>query len=769
MARRVARGSGAFPAEVTGLVGRRSETADIKRLLERSRLVTLIGPGGVGQTRLALHVGRVLAGAFPDGTWLVPLAELSEPDLVVSVVLARLELTGTDLDELIERIGSQRMLLVLDNCEHLVGAISPVVRELLARCPELYVLATSRSALRVEGEALYQVPPLAVPEPGVDPASSPISWDAVALFLERASLQNPDFAGARVDQLAVAELCRRLDGLPLAIELAASSTRWLPLTALLERSADPLDSVTEGSQLAPDRHRSLRASLDYSRDLCSPEARRLWARMSVFRGGATLEAIESICGASNLSTGVGPVLAELVDKSIVRLTGSRYRMLETIRQYGAELLRADGESDAIADAHLAYYAALADDLTWDWFGPKQAELSRRLAEDQGNVRAAFSAALDDPSRQRTGLRMGSSLWAFWIGSGSPAEGRHWLSRLLTGTDEATPERATALWVHGFLAIVDGDIPEGRASLDRCLAMARGVDDAAVAHAVNALGMADLFEGRIDEAVERLTEGVNLESRVDASSGHMADALSNLGLALCYAGDLDKATDILTEGRTLCEARGEELLLSWTLAFLALTHLLSGRAADALDLVRESLIIKRRLDNHQGMAWSGEIAAWILLELGDAQRSAALLGACESRSAEFGPLFHGFSGMQTWHAEYAGRARRALGAATFDREFKHGQALTLDDLVATALGEGAAAVVEGAAVPTWGANLTAREREIAEMVATGKTNREIAAKLVIAPRTVDTHVQHILTKLDFTSRSQVAALLAASTARGRTAP
>ncbi len=516
-----------------------------------------------------------------------------------------------------------------------------------------------------------------------------------------------------------------------------------------------------GARSAPGRHRSLRASLDYSYDLCSPEARILWSRLSVFRGGATLNAIESVCDGGALAPAdVGPALFELVDKSIVRFDGSHYQVLESIRQYGEELLRAAGAAEAVAEEHLMYFASVADDLNWDWFGPKQAVLSAGLLQEQANVRAALAFSMQHPSRHQIGMRMASSLWVFWIGSGMPSEGRRWLSRLLAVDTPPNPARATALWVHGFLSVVDGDIPGGRRTLETCLRVAEGVDPASVAHATNALGMADLFDNRVEDAIERLCEGVRLERRLDASSPYLVDALTNLGLAYCYRGELDRAVEVLEESRALSDAHEEQLLHSWTLVFLGLAHLRAGRPEDALDLVRDGLLRKRAIGNQQGMSWAGDIFAWALLETGDAARAATLLGACEVRSADFGPLFHGFPGMLGWHTDYVARARRALGETAFERAFAAGRALSLDAMLAFALDEQPIdEPLSGTGAEDQLGALTRREREIATMVASGKTNREIAAELVIAPRTVDTHVQNILTKLDFTSRQQVVALVA----------
>lgn len=770
MVRRDARPGDTLPVEVTSLVGRQTETAEIKGLLMRSRLVTLSGPGGVGKTRLARHVARMVRSAFADGVWIVPLADLSQPDLIAATVAAVLGTSrsagsdaGGDMEGLLAAIGDQQMLVVLDNCEHLADAAADLVSALLHGCGSLRVLATSREALRVEGEALFRVPPLALPVAGVglSPGTAR-SYDGVALFLERAGALNPDIAAGRYDEHSVVELCRELDGLPLAIELAAAGSRWLSVESMLAHGGDPLAPATRVSRSTAVRHRSMRASLDYSRDLCTPEARTLWARLSVFRGGATLAAVQSVCSGPTLTAAeVWTALCELTDKSLVVPDGSRYTMLETIRLYGAELLVEAGEVEVVREAHLRYVLRLAEELQAGWFGPHQSRLLSRALADQANVRSALEGALDGVGTAGTGLRVASSLWMFWISSGLPGEGRRWLSRLLAASDPTDPERAPALWIHGFLCAVNGDIPAARELLSECARTAVAVGDpATAAHARSSLGIAELFGGQLEEAIEHLEAGVAMERASAGGAPYLTDALINLGLAYCYRGDLDEAHAVLDEASQLCAAHGEGLLQSWALAFLALEALLRGQAETAAGLARESLVRKRAINNEQGMVWAIELLAWAAVACGDAHRAAVLFGVGEARAEDFGPAFHGFAGMREWHEQYAAQAAEMLGTTAHRTALAYGRRLTLEDAASVALGEGVAKVGDSGD-PVQDLPLTRREQEIARLVATGRTNREIADELVIALRTVDTHVQHILTKLDFTSRSQVAALIAAS--------
>jgi predicted ATPase/DNA-binding CsgD family transcriptional regulator len=761
--RRGHRGQDSLPPDVTTLIGRTAESAEVKALLQQYRLVTLWGTGGVGKTRLAFQVARTVRGAFGDGVWTVRLADLSEPDLIAATVGARLGVggsAGVGVADLVAEIGDQQLLLVLDNCEHLADAAAELVDGVLQGCPYVRILATSREALRVEGEALFLVPPLALPAPGAEEGGRAQQYDGVALFLERAGAHNADIAAGRYDEQAVVELCRHLDGLPLAIELAASGSRWLSVESMLALGADPLADAVRAARFAPERHRSIRASLDYSHRMCSAEAQVLWARMSVFRGGATRVALDTVCAGVDLpQERVWPALCELIDKSLVQLDGSRYRMLETIRLYGAARLEERGETETVRRAHLDWVVAMAEAAQAGWFSPDQPVWLTTVLADQANVRAALEGTLTTSGTAGTGLRIASLLWMFWISSGLPGEGRLWLGRLLEASDEADPERAPALWIHGFLSAVNGDIPEARRSLQQCERLAELTGDvASAAHARSSLGIAELFDGNVGPAIELLESGVEMERTAPGAHPYMADALINLGLAYCYRGRLDDAHAVLTEALQLCTAHHEEMFLSWALAFLGLEALLRGRPEAAAGFARESLVRKRDLNNVQGIGWAIELSAWAAVEAGDASRAAVLLGAGEARTEDFGPAFHGFVGMHEWHAHYAGRTAALLSPAAYRAATERGRRLSLDEATAIALGETLIKVEEGVPEPLRDLPLTPREREIAHLVATGRTNREIAHELVIAPRTVDTHVQHILTKLNFTSRSQVAALI-----------
>ncbi|WP_202970810.1 ATP-binding protein [Saccharothrix sp. ALI-22-I] len=752
---------------MTRLIGRRAEMAEVKRLISASRLVTLVGTGGVGKTRLALHVARQVRGVFDGGVWLVSLADLADPELLAATVMSVMRSggrVGTGTAELVEHIADQHVLLVLDNCEHLVDACAQFVGELLGRCRNVRILATSRESLRVAGEALFPVPPLSVPTSDATVDTRELGrYDAVTLFLDRASALNPGMSLSDDEHYAVATLCRRLDGLPLAIELAAVRSRVLSVKALLSREENRFQLLTKGSRTAPARHQTLRATVDYSYEFCSPAARKLWARMSVFAGGADMDAIKAVCTGNGLTTDdVHNALAELIDKSIVTFDGSRYHMLETIRGYGRERLREFGEERDTRLAHRDFIAGLAAEVAASWFGPDQQALLWETLTEQANIRAALDFCLHEPGMVRVGLRIARSLWAFWFGCGRHDEGRLWLDRLLAADPEPSPERVSALWVYAHLAITDGAAPLGLELLDECLKLAHQLGDrASIVRAIRIRGLAETFLGQVEKGIASIEEGIEerigLERELPRVNPFLAAALLNLGLARLCARQLDRAVEALEESRRLCADAGEQMEQAWCLLFLGLAAVLDGRLSDAVELIKDGLRRKHALEDLHGIHAGIGFLAWAALEEGKNERAARLMGASRAVSAVQGAHMAGIRPLLRWDADYEAKAREILGESVFDALFDEGHGLDFDQAVKYALElrdepDSSARVEEY--LP-----LTPREREIAQLVTEGKTNKDIAAQLVIARRTVDTHVEHILAKLGFTSRTQVAALFA----------
>jgi predicted ATPase/DNA-binding CsgD family transcriptional regulator len=751
-----------LPAELSRIVGRRAESAALRRLLSDSRLVTLTGVGGVGKTRLAVHVARQVRSAFPDGVCLVMLADLATPGLLPTAVMSAASRglrAGAGIAELADELAERQLLLVLDNCEHLAAACADLVTTLLRRCPGLRVLTTSRERLRVEGEAVFAVPPLSVPAEGQHLELSDLTrYEALALFVERASAVHRDESSADLDAESVATMCRRLDGLPLAIELMAGRAATLPVKTLTERADDRFRLLTGGSRSAPPRHQTLWAAVDYSYALCSEPARLLWSRMSSFVGGATLDSVRDVCADSALpAADVEAALTELVEKSVVVFNGHRYQMLETLREYGRERLHERVEEISIQVAHLDHFAGLAaDPVSGACRSATKARMTSLLVE-HANLRAALEFSLRDRAHRARGLRMASSLWQFWFGCGLQREGRHWLGELLTDFEEPCLERMTALWVDGFLAAVDGDHGYAVQRADLCADLAKRLgDQSGIAHATYVRALAILFRGQTNEALPMLEKAVGLLRTVPGSNPVLGASLLSLGIAACLANELELATAALTEGHDLSRASGEELQESWIRVWLGVPALLDGRHDEAVDTFKAVLADNRSIDDMVGMNFAVEFLAWAAMDAGDNERAAELLGISQALAEPVGHLA-GAAGLRLWHEVRVADLVSRLGIRSFDEAVERGQRRSVQDGLAFALEESLSPAKSPVGHDT--SPLTRREREVASLVAQGMSNKEIAAQLVISQRTAETHVEHILTKLGFNSRTQIVAMFA----------
>jgi non-specific serine/threonine protein kinase len=427
---------GNLPVDMTSFVGRRHEVAEVKRLLTASRLVTLTGVGGVGKTRLALRVANEVQRAFPDGVWLVELAALGDPGLVAQTVASALDIrdlsTRRPVTVLTDHLADTQLLLVLDNCEHLLDACAAVADALLRACPGLRILTTSRQALSIAGEHIFTVPPLSVPDANVpSPAEALAHYEAVTLLIERAAAIAPGFSVTQENHVAVARLCAQLDGIPLAIELAAARLRSLSVDQVAERLESRYRLLTGGSRAAPPRHQTLRALIDWSYELCSEQEKRLWARMSVFAGGFDLMAAESICAGEELNAdAILEVVDHLVAKSVLFSEMQdgrvRYRLLETIRQYGRERLTESGQEAGLRLRHRDFYLRLAQQSVSEWCGPGQEAWLARLRIEHDNLRAALDFCMTDPAETQAGLDLASALRFHWIAAASSVrDGAGW--------------------------------------------------------------------------------------------------------------------------------------------------------------------------------------------------------------------------------------------------------------------------------------------------------------------------------------------------------
>lgn len=757
--------TGNLPLELTSLVNRRTELTEVKNLLSTHRLVTLTGIGGVGKTRLALRAATQVSRDYSDGVWLIELADVTEPSLLVDVIAGAVGVRNESavplIDVLLQFLCPRDTLLVLDNCEHLVQAVAELNEEILRLCPELRVLATSREPLNIAGEAVLRVSPLTVPEPGREPSLKGMPrFDAVTLFAERAAAAVPGFELAEDNKGAVAGICARLDGLPLAIELAAARMRTMSPQQILQRLNDRYALLTRAGRTAPTRQQTLRLCVDWSFDLCTPVERQLWAQLSVFAGSCELDAVEGVCDVEAAPESLLDVLSSLVDKSILvrEETGSvvRFRMLETLRDYGRQELRDTGRFQDLRRRHHAWYQRLLDDSAATWIGSEQPKWIARLEREQANLRDALEYCLseDTPEATEAGLRTATGLYEFWNFRGLYGEGRSWLNRLLARPGAySVPIRIEALCAAGKLAATHGEFPAAQAQLQEARALAttelRQHTRAQIAYAE---GLFALAQGESGQARTHFERAVELTTG-DPHGQLRMSALALLGWAYELAGDTDRAADFYREVLAVTEPRGELLHRCAVLRGLGVSAWRRGDRARAQQLLTEALRVNSGLNSRVLTVFGLEGLAWTLDPRSDAERATVLMGAAEGLAPAGSQVTLVFHNMARFHDDCERAARRTLGTRAFDTAYRRGQAMSMNTAVAYALG---APETERASGPGSTGTLTKREHQVADLVAQGLSNKQIAAKLVISQRTAQSHVEHILTKLGFTSRAQIAA-------------
>jgi predicted ATPase/DNA-binding CsgD family transcriptional regulator len=757
---------GNVPADLTSFVGRRSDIADVKGLLATSRLASLVGPAGVGKTRLVLRIAGDLRRAFVDGVWFVELADVREPAEIASAIAMVLGIAGDEpetAETLAEKLREDRMLLILDNCEHLVDACAELVSELLRGAGELRVLTTTRQPLRASGELIHLVGALDYPDPRLPlPPGATTQFSAMALFVDRARAVVPDFAVSAENEDAVAQLCRRLEGMPLSIELAALSLRVLSVRDLVERTDDVFDVLTTGPRTVPSRHQSLEAAVDWSYALCTPAERAFWARCSVFAGHFDHEAAVSVCVEDESPDDVLGVLAGLVDKSVLSREehdGSvRFAMSDTIRAYGLKKLADLELVERLHDRHLAYYESLLERAVLASFGPDQERWLIALQLDHANITAALErATASKPGAQRA-MRLATRAWFYWTGCGYLNEGAQWLERSLEADLVPSPERADALWAAALLAVLQGRVSLAEDYANEAERVAAAVPRTDVrAHAAHVRGLAALFAGDLGRAGDRLAAAADLY--VDAGVNDALSTLIEVDRAITYLfdGRPAAAADAIERCRQVCVVRGDRWVLSHALQVAALAEFLRGDLGTAAALVEESMTTKRRFHDVLGIALGLDLLAWVAAASGEPARAATLLGAAHRQWTSVGEPLFGSKHFADLRANAEETARRASDTA-YEDGYAHGAAFEVEQAVAYALHEPEPRDIElDAADPAVG--LTRREAQVAELVGRGLSNKEIAATLVISQRTAEGHVQRILTKFGFTSRAQVATWVA----------
>src|SRR5215208_2638945 len=601
-----------LPLQPTPLVGREKEVAQVCDLLRsgETRLLTLTGPGGIGKTRVALQTAADLLEDFPDGTFFVPLATLTEAQLFSSAIAETLGVKETGeqpLDESLEDyLGERRMLLVLDNFEQVLGA-APAVTALLAGAPGLKVLATSRAPLALYGEHEFPVPPLTLPDLERPPPLERLTqYEAVGLFVERARAIKPDFEVTNESAPAVAEICVRLDGLPLAIELAAARIKMLPPQAMLQRLSSRLKLLTGGARDLPERQRTLRGAIEWSHALLEEGEKTLFALMAVFSGGRTLEAIEAVCDAGgDLLLDAFEGVSSLLDKSLLRQEEGpkgepRFVMLETIHEYARERLQESGEAEEIGRGHIRYFLALAEEAAPELTGADQVSWMDRLEAEHDNFRAALSRSLE-AGDAKSALRIGGALWRFWNVRGHFSEGRHWLGTGLSG-GEAAPVvvRAEASLGLGYLELRQGDYGRAVEDLEASLSLYRGVGDRrGEAYALCFLGWIALDRSDLQRAQALLEESLAL-SRAAGTARDVSVALNALAMLNVYRGDYARATAMQEESLSLAREASDVQIIAIFTYNSGFAAAITGEYERAEALVRESQELFREVGD-RGMA------------------------------------------------------------------------------------------------------------------------------------------------------------------------
>lgn len=763
----------ALALDATPFIGRRRELVDLRRTLASARLVTLTGIGGAGKTRLA----RSYAESEPAGSavWTVPLADVTESHLVGLAVVEALGLhirpTDSPVDAVAELVADRTALLVLDNCEQVGDAAAFLVVELLERCPQLRVLTTSRHALGVRGEVVYPVPPLSVPAPDAEVGVADLErYDGVRLFLQRAVAAMPGFRPTEANASAVARLCGALEGLPLSLELAAARITALTPEVMLERLEDRYRLLSRGYADTPDRQRSLLASVTWSYDLCSPQERLLWARLSVFAGGFGLEAAEYVCSGSGLEPGeVLDVLQNLIDKSLVTRDPAddlHYRMLETIRQFGMGRLAEAGEFEHYRHRHEQWFTDLSVRLGVEWTGPTQAVWLEHWRRNHANLRIVLEHCAGHPEDAPTALRVVMALEGYWLVTGLLAEARHWLELALSHGTGSVPERALAHGMLAYLAAIRGDADATATHLaenDALVAQAGHPPlPLLVAYRAFTRASAAFFAGDMDEALTGAQEALARFEDVGVVN-HVSVCLMITGVCHDHRGEREAAERAIEACLETTRAAGELYTRSLALWWRGVAARDAGDLERATRLQLEALTMKEVLRDRPGLAMVLEALASIASARGDGERAATLLGAARTiwTFVQGAPASAPFIAGEREVGESL--ARTLLAERSFERSFRRGEALGTAEAIRLARGQeprgpGPQRLADG------GEGLTTREREVAALLGEGLSNQEIADRLIISIRTAQGHVENILRKLGLSSRAQVAAWVARGHAR-----
>ena len=758
-----------LPFELTSFVGRRLELTEVKRLLGTTRLLTLTGSGGAGKTRLAVRAAEEMARGFSDGVWFVDLAPLDNPMLVNQAVFGALGLQDRSsrwsVSTLTDYLGDKRLLLVFDNCEHLLDASAVLVDTLLRSCPNLRVLATSREALGTVGEVRMRVPSMSLPADGALTAQAVIASDAVALFEARAMAVVPEFRVAAANVEAVTTVCRRLDGMPLALELAAVRLDTLSVEQLAHGLDSSLDILGEGIRGQVNRHGTLQATIDWSYHLLGDAERLLWARLSVFAGGFDADAAAQVTGDSSLpATSVRGLLSGLVAKSIVQREHvenvARYRVLETLRQYGRGRLQQSGDEVVVRRRHLAWVAELA--AATSALNVDQGEAFDRVQLDLDNVWAALDFCLTGPEEAVTGVQICYDLKTYWLTRGPLSDVRRVLSSLVEMAGMSPGVRARGLYSLGMLSLTQDEFDTTRRLLTEALELARAEGDASVVGwSLGYLGLCALAEQHTDDAIDLMMGAIDLGRLM----GNQPLVAGIGGALVAFATELpstaanpsptemaDRVLPLVEQSLVTCQAVGELWVRSYVLLELGHWHLGREELEVASAFARQGLELKLKLHDSAGLGYGLELLAWLAARRHDMPRAAQLLAGAAVQRGRAGTALATY---RVGHERAVGEVRAHLGDSFYEAAQATGAQMSTEEMVAYALGQAVPPVISASVHRERSAPLTAREMEISRLISEGMQTKQIAAKLFISERTVETHVTNIMNKLGLSSRLQVA--------------
>jgi predicted ATPase/class 3 adenylate cyclase/DNA-binding NarL/FixJ family response regulator len=816
-----------LPRQLTSFIGREREMAEVKRLLSEAYLVTLTGIGGSGKTRLALQIAAEVVDRYLDGAWCVQFASLSEALLVPQAVASALgirEQRGRSLmDVLLDNLRHKGLLLVLDNVEHLVSACASLADTLLRGCAGLRILVTSREPLRIEGEHIYPVPPLSLPSPGtLLPASTLAHSEAIQLFVDRAVSAHPSFVLTEQNATAILQICRRLDGIPLALELAAAQVRTLSVERIVTRLDDQFRLLTDGRRTALPRHQTLRATMDWSYELLTEPERLLYRRLAIFGGTFSLDAAEAVCSGRDLAeSAIIDLLAHLVEKSLI-VAGQgagevRYHLLEPARQYALGKLQETAEASDVGARHRDYFLALAEQGHLGLASAERMSWQARIESDHDNIRTALRWSIDHHALEEA-TRLGASMARFWASRGLLNEGMAWLAELRKHEDQVSPRtRAGLLSGAGLVAFEIGEQRAAAEVTDHALAIFQQLGDRpGIEVCLRLLGLAELEIGNYERAAALLDEAAKLpRGRGDGEAE--AEALRQRGYLAVKQGDYALATETLERSLAAVRQTGKQRSIGFAIGHLAQAYFYQGQSDRAIAMLMEALDRLRAVEHGTGTAYFLNLLGLALLQKGDRQGSAKAYRSCLSLAGETGyrwAIAQGLMGIgalstskgepalgtrllaaaealltkidyvipsseRIYMERLADSLRRSMPPDEFEKASSQGRRMSMEQAVESA--QLALSDAEDApdSLPTrhapagnsnrstllairrkkWSPALSRREQEVAVLVAQGCTNREIAETLAIAEKTANAHVQNIFNKLGFNSRAQIAAWVA----------